>query len=315
MKLGLLGDTMLGRGVATKLHEEGPTGLFDDGVVGVLAEADLVVANLECCISSRGEPADKRFVFRAPPVATEALVQLGVDVVTLANNHSLDFGVDALTDTLTSLDHAGIAQIGAGLDEGEARRAHVAEVGELRIGLVSFTDHPREFAAGPHRPGVAFVDLRHLDVPRWLRERIGSLPAGVVVVLPHWGPNMVTEPVPWVRRAATQLGRAGASLIAGHSAHLFHGVSGTIIYDLGDFIDDYRRDPELRNDLSVIAMVEIDDRGPASMEMVPIRIGSAHTQLATGADAEWVVRRFRSACARLGTTIVEQDGRAVVDLR
>ncbi|MER3412534.1 MAG: poly-gamma-glutamate biosynthesis protein, partial [Thermoleophilia bacterium] len=77
-------------------------------------------------------------------------------------------------------------------------------------------------------------------------------PADLVLVTPHWGPNMAVEPVPHVRRAACELVEAGASLVAGHSAHVFQGVQGRVLYDLGDFLDDYRVDPELRNDLGLL---------------------------------------------------------------
>src|SRR3977135_1118035 len=102
MKLALGGDTMLGRGVAQVLATSPPTALFADEVVAATGSADLAIVNLECCISTRGvrRPAPaKPFFFRAPPVATKALTLLGVDCVSLANNHALDFGVEALLDT------------------------------------------------------------------------------------------------------------------------------------------------------------------------------------------------------------------------
>src|SRR5919108_5789394 len=116
MRLALAGDTMLGRGVAQRLAEAPPASLFAPEVVEAAREADLFVLNLECCISERGSPwpdPHKPFFFRAPPVAVEALVHLGVDCVTLANNHALDFGSEALLDTLLHLRAAGIACVGA----------------------------------------------------------------------------------------------------------------------------------------------------------------------------------------------------------
>src|SRR5581483_7498006 len=111
VKLALAGDTMLGRGVAEALQARSPGELFAPEVLEATHEADLFVLNLECCISDRGLPwpdPGKPFFFRAPPCAVEALVQLGVDCVTLANNHALDFGACALLDTFEHLDAAGI---------------------------------------------------------------------------------------------------------------------------------------------------------------------------------------------------------------
>src|SRR5512145_790940 len=117
VKLGLAGDTMLGRNVAARLTAVAPTALFSDGVVAAAREADLFLLNLECAVSDRGErwpdPA-KPFFFRAPPIAVEALRHLGVSCVTLANNHALDFGAAALIDTRRHLANAGIACVGAG---------------------------------------------------------------------------------------------------------------------------------------------------------------------------------------------------------
>src|ERR1700738_1192361 len=128
--LALAGDTMLGRGVAESLAMVPPAELFSEGLREVFRTADLTVLNLECCVSTRGEPWDspgKRFHFRAPPAAVEALVSLGVDCVTLANNHALDFGPDALADTRDHLARAGIAAVGAGPDRKRARAPALLE--------------------------------------------------------------------------------------------------------------------------------------------------------------------------------------------
>jgi poly-gamma-glutamate synthesis protein (capsule biosynthesis protein) len=314
MRLALAGDTMLGRGVADRLGDAPPPSLVSTEVAAVFREADLTVLNLECCISERGAPwpaPGKPFFFRAPPQATDLLVHLAVDCVTLANNHALDFGHDALADTLEHLEAAGIASVGAGADLARARAPALLEAGGLRLAVLGATDHPRDFAAAPGRAGVALVELEH---PDWLVEAIGDADADAVLVTPHWGPNMTATPIPAVRRAAAQLVEAGATVVAGHSAHVFQGVAGRTVYDLGDFLDDYRTDPVLRNDLGVVVLVDIGSRGPTRLEAVPLKLDLAYTRLAGGEDAAWIVRRFRSACAALGTAVREEDGRLVVDL-
>jgi poly-gamma-glutamate capsule biosynthesis protein CapA/YwtB (metallophosphatase superfamily) len=312
--VALAGDTMLGRGVGRALATTPPEDLVAPEVRAALGEADLVVLNLECCISERGRPWDapgKPFFFRAPPRAVELLVLLGADCVTLANNHALDYGFDALADTLEHLAGAGIAAVGAGPDLERARRPATLAAGGLRVAVLGVTDHPPDFAAGPDRPGVAFADLRR-RVPDWLAEGVGAADAEVVLVTPHWGPNMTSEPVGHVRRAAAALVDAGATLVAGHSAHVPHGVAGPVLYDLGDFLDDYRVDPRLRNDLGVLFLVTLDGRGPVRLEALPLKLDFCHTRLATGEDAAWTRRRFRSACAALGTTVDQDAGRLTV---
>jgi poly-gamma-glutamate capsule biosynthesis protein CapA/YwtB (metallophosphatase superfamily) len=308
---------MLGRGVAERLGEVTPESLFAPEVQAAAREADLFVLNLECCISDRGSPwpdPAKPFFFRAPPVAVEVLRRLGVDCVTLANNHALDFGEEALFDTLEHLSAAGIAAVGAGPNQPFARAPTVLSAGGFRLGVVALTDHPSDFAAGPDRPGTAFADLRR-GVPGWVTEAIERVEADAVLVSPHWGPNMTPEPVPHVRRAASAMVESGATLVAGHSAHVFHGVEGPVLFDLGDFLDDYAVDPVLRNDLGLLFLVTLDAGGLLRLQALPLRLDYCHTRVASGEEAAWIRRRFREACAPFGTEVHEEDGRLVIDRR
>ena len=306
---------MLGRGVAVRLQRAPPDSLFAPEVVEAAREADLSLLNLECCISERGQRApDRVFHFRAPPVAAAALAHLGVDCVTLANNHALDFGPDALLDTLEHLSAAGIQWVGAGPDEERARAPVVLAANGERLRIVAVADHPAEYAAGPERPGIAFADLWQGETPEWLLDAVRGAGSDPVPVSPHWGPNMVPAPVPHVRRAAAALVEAGATLVAGHSAHVFHGVAGRVFFDLGDFVDDYLIDPVLRNDLGLLWLVDLDRSRPVRLEAVPLKLDYCYARLADGDDATWIVRRFRAACAALGTEAREEAGRLVVDL-
>jgi poly-gamma-glutamate capsule biosynthesis protein CapA/YwtB (metallophosphatase superfamily) len=309
VKLALAGDTMLGRGVAARLAHDPQHALVAPEVVDVVREADVFMLNLECCISARGEPTPGRiFHFRAPPWAAPALARLGVDCVTLANNHALDFGPDALVDTLAHLDAAGIRVVGAGTDVERARAPVVLEADGFRLAVVAFADHPAEYAAAANRPGIAYADLRR-GVPDWVTR---FPDADAVLITPHWGPNMTTQPPRYVRRAAHALLQAGATIVAGHSAHVFHGVAPRVLYDLGDFIDDYAVDRRLRNDLGLLFLVDLaGDR----LEAIPLKLEFAYTRLATGDDAAWITRRFTAACAAFGTEVANEDGRLVARWR
>ena len=313
MKLALAGDTMLGRGVGERIATDGPDSLFAPALVAAVREADLCVLNLECCISDRGTPAPgKAFHFRAPAASAEGLARLGVDCVALANNHALDFGPNALLDTFAHLESAGIAWVGAGPDLDQARAAAVLEAGGHRLGVIAAADHPADYAAAPGRPGVAYADLRRRDLPEWLPQAIRGLDADAILVTPHWGPNMLAEPVAHVRAAARSLLDAGATLIAGHSAHVFHGLDRRVLYDLGDFLDDYTVDPKLRNDLGLLFLVDLDG---SRLDAIPLKLEFAHTRLADGDDFAWVRRRLREACAPFGTEVAEEDGRLVATWR
>ena len=282
--VALAGDTMLGRSVARTLARTPRQPWSHPRSVAVLGEADLVLLNLECCISERGRPwpaPGKPFFFRAPPRAVELLVLLGTDCVTLANNHALDYGLDALADTLDHLAAAGIAAVGAGPDLAQARRPACWPPAGSGRGPGGYRP-PARLRRRPRPPRGRLRRPRPSGARLAAGRRSGQADAEVMLVTPHWGPNMTTAPVRHVRRAATALVEAGATLVAGHSAHVPHGVAGPVLYDLGDFLDDYRVDPRLRNDLGLLFLVTLDGRGPIRLEALPLKLEYCHTRLATG---------------------------------
>ncbi|GAA2258562.1 hypothetical protein GCM10010145_34440 [Streptomyces ruber] len=315
--IALAGDTMLGRRVADVLAHRPPRQLFSPAVRGTARAADLFLLNLECCVSARGGPVDlpgKTFHFRAPPCAAGVLADLGVDAVFLANNHALDHGPEALLDTRTLLAGTGVRTVGAGATLEKARAPLVLEAGGLRIGLVAVTDHPAEFAADTDRPGVAYADLWREGVPTWLTATIHTLRShmDLVLVSVHWGPNMTARPVPHVRRAAPVLTEAGADLVIGHSAHVFHGFTRDVLFDLGDFIDDYAVHPALRNDLGLLWLVTCDQHGVRRTEAVPIALEHCRTRLADPEEYDWIATRLTAACAAMGTDVTDEGDRLSV---
>lgn len=317
LTLALAGDTMLGRGVAERLAQDPQAPLLDPALVEVARGADLFVLNLECCVSARGARIDepgKPFFFRAPPLAAERLAELGVACVSLANNHVLDFGADALADTLAHLSAAGIATAGAGADRDAARAGATLSAGDHRLRVVAVSDHPASYAAGPDQPGIAFADLGGREAPEWLLETARPAADELVLVMAHWGPNMVGAPVPHVRAAAAALESAGATLVAGHSAHVPHGPRGRVVFDLGDFLDDYAVDPLLRNDLSLLWLVDLEQSGPGRVEGIPVRLEFAHTRPADPAETAELAELMSRRCAAVGSAVELIDGRLSFEL-
>jgi poly-gamma-glutamate capsule biosynthesis protein CapA/YwtB (metallophosphatase superfamily) len=336
MPIGLLGDVMLGRGVADVLASTPGEELWSPEVRELASACDFVILNLECCVSEGGARTHaipgKPFFFRAPPQAVGALRAIGTSAVSLANNHALDYGPDALLDTVKHLEQADIPATGAGPDAPTARTGCILETSALRLGIIAVSDHPVEYAAGADaaRPGIAYADLS-AGAPAWLLDELERLRSSCdrVLFFPHWGPNMTTAPARWQRRLAADLVAAGTDLIAGHSAHVFHGVerrgSALIAYDLGDALDDYAVDRKLRNDLGLMALwspgVEPGpgrqrgaDAQPDELELVGLRLHYARTDLVYGDDADWMASRLESACAKLGTgleRVAEQRFRVV----
>ena len=325
LTIGLLGDVMLGRAVAERLAEVSPEDVWSPEVRELCASCDLVICNLECCVSERGSRTGripgKPFFFRAPPAAIRSLQAIGVGVVSLGNNHALDFEEAALLDTLDLLDEAEILAAGAGRDEVAARSGVVAEVAGTRVGLLAVSDHPAEYAAGPDTPGIAYTDLTRA-LPAWLTTGLERLRAecDLVIAFPHWGPNMNPDPAPWQRKAAASMLASGATLIAGHSAHVFHGVGWAdrcpLLFDLGDALDDYAVNRQLRNDLGVLALWR-PGQSEASIDLFGLRLDYCRTDLARGPDAEWIAARLTKACRSLGSSVerVEEQRFRVRPLR
>jgi poly-gamma-glutamate capsule biosynthesis protein CapA/YwtB (metallophosphatase superfamily) len=309
--IGLLGDVMLGRGVAERLAGDPPEDVWSPELRELCLACDLVVCNLECCISSRGDQTGrirgKPFFFRGPPAAVRSLQGIGVAAVGIANNHALDFEEAALLDTIELLGKAGIAVAGAGIDTCAARSGAILEGAGARIGLLAVSDHPAEYAAAVDASGIAYADLARV-LPGWLAERLEGLRSecDLVVAFPHWGPNMNPDTTRWQRKTASEMVAAGATLVAGHSAHVFHGVGwangAPVLFDLGDALDDYAVDRRLRNDLGVLAIWR-PGGGESSIELVGLRLHYCHTGLARGSDAEWIAARLAEACQPWGSSV------------
>ncbi len=317
MLLALLGDVMLGRGVGDEIVRRPPQSFWGD-TLPLLREADLVLANLECAVTTYPHPwsrSPKVFHFRAPPGAIEVLRAANIRLVSLANNHTLDFEEQGLLDTLAYLDSAGIAHAGAGRNREEARRPAIVEAGGLRIGLIACTDNEPGWEAGPDRPGINYLAIRRDPVTmRLLTETIAQARAQgaqFVILSLHWGPNMRLRPPVHFQEFAHDALDFGADLIYGHSAHIFQGVEiyagKPILYDTGDFLDDYAVDPTLRNDQSLIFFAEVDKGGVRALRMVPVRLRYAEVNRAAGPDLAEICDRMIALSAELGTRVQQQD--------
>jgi poly-gamma-glutamate capsule biosynthesis protein CapA/YwtB (metallophosphatase superfamily) len=310
LTIGLVGDVMLGRGVGELLRVRAPETVWTKELRDLASACDVVIANLECCISQRGRPtsavASKPFFFRAPPAAVDTLAALSVSAVSLANNHALDYGPDALQDTLSYLADAQIATVGAGYGPVQARRGAVLQVGSKKIGILGLCDHPEQYCARPGQWGLAYADL-HASIPEWVSSEVARLRelCDFVIVFPHWGPNMTTSPASWQRSRARELAERGADLVAGHSAHLFHGIellqASLCLYDLGDTCDDYVVSDRLRNDLGLFAIWRPED--VPRLQVVGLRLHYGRTGIVTTDDAAWLFRRLTDACSEFGTQV------------
>jgi poly-gamma-glutamate capsule biosynthesis protein CapA/YwtB (metallophosphatase superfamily) len=331
MLLAMVGDVMLGRNVGEEIEHRRPDSFWGD-TLPLLRGADLVVAGLECAITThpvRWTRTPKVFHFRAPPPAVEVLRAAGIRLVSLANNHTLDFEEKGLLDTVRHLDAAGIAHAGAGRNCVEAVRPAVVDAGGVRVGMVAFTDNEPAWAAGPDRPGINYLEIRPnfatagdddpLPVVEAAAAQARDQGAQVVILSLHWGPNMVQRPPEHFRQFARAVMGRGVDLVHGHSAHIFQGIElfqgKPILYDCGDFLDDYAVDPLLRNDQSLIFMADVNEAGVRELRLVPVRLGYTEVNQAVGEDLEQICARMCALSAEMSTRIERADAALRVEVR
>jgi poly-gamma-glutamate capsule biosynthesis protein CapA/YwtB (metallophosphatase superfamily) len=323
--LALAGDVMLGRRVNETIAERGFAYPWGD-MLPALEQVDLFLVNLECALTSRTERWHehgeyKPFYFRGEPSVVNTLRIGRVDFTCLANNHLGDFGPEGLLETLEVLDGGGIAHAGGGANLAVARRPAVLSIDSQRISVVAFADHPSAWAATESSPGINYtpisVDPRHFAaVEGCLTD--ARQQADFVIFTIHWGPNMRARPTQAFREFARRVVDAGADVFWGHSAHVPQGIEvyrgKPILFDTGDFIDDYAVTAELRNDLSALFVLKVKPPSLESLELVPVQIARMQVNHAKGAGREWIVQRLSQLSAEMGTRLVVGDSGLSVQL-
>lgn len=346
--LAITGDLMLTTPGLTARHAD------DAGfqaVIQALRRAEVAVANLEIPLSCRGQAAPKTYCLRADPAVMGDIAAFDLGAVTLANNHIMDYGPDALADTIAACQRAGIATCGAGEDFAAALVPLWLTIAGQRVALLNVAcTLPPGAEALPERPGIAPLRVRfafEIDT-NLLTEQPGTMPqvnswavaedqervarliaecrqqgAAAVVVVIHWG-----SPAWWLspyqgllcayqRPLAHALIDAGADAIVGHHPHQLHPIEvyqgKPILYSVGNFLFEGVSAFPFMEPEAVIARLRFG-KTPAC-ELVPLVLDEDGVPgLAAGEDAERVIGKVRELSQLFGTEIVEQDGIAEVKL-
>jgi poly-gamma-glutamate synthesis protein (capsule biosynthesis protein) len=323
VSLVLTGDVMLGRLVDRAIQSHGPSYPWGN-TLPLLRAADAAVINLECVIARSGRPWarwPKVFHFRADPQAITTLQSAGVDCAVLANNHVLDYEEEAFLEMLDLLRENGIAYAGAGRTLEEARQPALLTAGNRRIGVVAFTDNEPGWAATPERPGTNGIPISLTETSLGpVRESIArarAAGADLVLFSIHWGPNMRSRPSAQFRQFAHAVIEAGADIYHGHSAHVFQGIEvyrgRPILYDAGDFVDDYAVDPCLRNDWGLLFRLPIAPAGVTQIELIPVLIADCQVNTAVGSVQEAIAERICALSAEMGTSLRREGERLWVE--
>lgn len=315
------GDVNLGRRQHYRTAELGEANVLR---VPALSSAALAIVNLECVVTTQGEQGVIKgeggpYYYRARPHMLRVLAAAGVDVVATANNHSGDYGPEALLEQGQWLDVVGIGRAGSGANRQAALAPVFRRAGDLNVALFAIDATQPRFAAGPDTPGTAYLPLT--DPEAWretLAPRIAAAraQAHVVLVAVHWGVNHATTPAAETVAVGHALIDAGADAVLGASAHLLQGIElyhgRPIVYDAGDLLFDAVR-PDLGD--SGVFRLELDSAGVRRVCFVPVGCGFGFSEQRTGAEAIAASVRFARQCAGLGTTLtLAEDGSAFVDL-
>lgn len=305
--IGFGGDTMLGRGVNEKLSTENYKYPWGD-VLPLLKNNDLNIVNLETTLTTSKSKVEKVFNFKADPDRVKVLEEGNIGIVNLANNHILDFDIEGMAETIEVLDHAGIEHTGAGNNIFEATRPVMVNVKGLKIGILGYTDNEPDWSA-KNGPGTNYIKVGNITK---VKREVASIrnKVDILIVSIHWGPNMREKPSPDYVKFAHQIIDLGVDIIHGHSAHIFQGVeiykNGLIMYDTGEFVDDYAVDPRLRNDRSFIFICKVNKNGVIELELIPTFISNMQVNLANEENRNWCMERMRALSSKFDTEVTEK---------
>lgn len=291
-------------------------------VKAVADTADLFLVNLECPFTESSDKLPKNFNFRARPEFVNTLLAGGVDVVSLANNHMMDYGPQGLVDTLMTLEQAKIPHFGAGRTLAEARRPALVTVGGVRFAFLGYfflgnrNIEPAQVYATETTPGVAghYSDVTVME--RMLREDILAAKAQADVVLPffHWGTESTYNPLPYQLQLARAAIEAGAAGVLGSHPHVLQAMElhqgAPAIYSLGNFVFGGNWNPKDKR--SALLKARFSPGGYLSSELIPLRTDRypefpMQPSIVSGPEADEVLKLLASSSAKLPRMLPELE--------
>jgi poly-gamma-glutamate synthesis protein (capsule biosynthesis protein) len=304
VSIAFVGDIMLdeapGRAIA---RADDPFKHF----AGLLAATDIRVGNLECVVATKGRPEpNKPFTFRAHPLVLKTLAR-HFDVLSLANNHSGDYGPDAFVEMMGLLRRQGIGYFGGGLDLQQAHAPALIERRGLRIALLGYNEFfPKSFEADFDKPGVAWSedDQVRFDI-RQARARHG---ADLVIPVMHWGWEHEPRASARQRRLARLMVDAGADAVVGGHPHVTQDIEfykgKPIVYSLGNFVFNGFNDED--NNTGWLLRLSLDRQGVTGFEITVARIdGASGIPRPLPPDRGWCWSRGKAA---VQSCVPRQDG-------
>lgn len=316
-----VGDIMLGRGVGMRLQKAGSYEMAFEKVASLLSQGDVVFANLESPLTENTHCLDKKgkIVLKAKPEAAKALTSVGFNLLSISNNHMLDYYETGLFDTMKVLEENHISYAGGGKNLEEARKPAIIEKNGLKIGLLAYTDMAELiFAGDPYLSFAAKADKSGL-VPRkyeTIREDVIKLrdQVDLLAVSLHWGTEDSFTVSPGQIEFAHKLIDDGVDIILGHHPHQFQGMEiykgKPILYSMGNFLFD-QNDPE--NMESFIISMIYTGTELTELSATPVRIlDKSYVEIQTGQNAVNILERQTELCRRLGVDPLTDADKLVI---
>lgn len=276
----MTGDIMLDRGVKLKIKTEGKGDYKFPflKIADYLKDADLLVGNLEGPISDKGTNVGSIYSFRMIPTTTQGLTYAGFDILSLANNHSFDYGRLALEDTLKRLKEAGINYIGAGFNDKEAFSPVIKEVKGIKIAFLSYTDLGTKFwRADASSSGIAWISQNDFEKVKKEIEEAKKNVDYLIVILHSGNEYETTTANKFQRDFAKMAIDSGADLFIGHHPHVVQPSeqynNKWIFYSLGNFVFDQSFSTStMEGEIVKVVFEKTDDSTSSIKEVLPIKI-------------------------------------------
>lgn len=314
IKISLVGDILFDGHIRNHIKEHG----YDypwDYVREYFDNDDISIGNLETSVTRGGTPwPNKQFNFRSDPENIEAMKGAGIDLVSLANNHTLDYGYDGLEDTINHLNRGDIKLVGAGGDIEEATKAIIIEKDKTKIGILGYSRVAPDVGWWPNadKAGVASAYDKHIDeVLENIKETKKEVDLLIMVI--HWGKELHEVPREDEVIVAKKMIDMGVDVIAGHHPHVLQGIEiykgKPIFYSLGNFIFGSRS--ELSSD-TMIAQLNLNHKDIESIDIIPFHIKNNRPENINEEKKREKLEYLRKISSEFGTEI-DKDGKIYIN--
>lgn len=297
------GDVYLSDTFLAAYDEKGIEGILDEDVLALMTDSDITMINQEFAFSDRGTAMeDKQYTFRVPPSRVVMFQEMGIDIVSLANNHALDFGVVALEDSFEALDEAGILYVGAGKNLSRAKQMETITVNGKVIGFLAAS---RVIPVVEWNAGSSSTGMFTTYSPELLCQAIEENrdKCDYLVVFVHWGVERNTYPEDYQFQMGKQYIDAGADAVIGCHPHVMQGFEyyegKMIAHSLGNYIFN------LRSTSEALLQIVMEEDGDVAWKLIPIRTDSLPFTLLTGEEKKEFYRYMESISFHIS---IDEDG-------